>query len=538
MTYDYLVVGAGLSGAVVAERLAAGADRSVLVVEARPHVAGNCYDEYDEAGVLVHRYGPHWFHTGSARVLTYLSRFTGWRRHEHLVRASVGEQLVPMPVNRSTLRLLCGVPLASDAEALALLDRLREPIAAPANAEEAVVARVGRVLYEQLFAGYTRKQWGREPSSLAASVTARIPVRTNEDMRYFTDPFQGVPDRGYTEMVRRILDHPRIEVVLGTDYRDVIGSTRFSRIVYTGPLDSFFDHAYGRLPYRSLRFTSRTLDQEWFQPVQQVNYPDDRPYTRTVEWKHATGQRLPRTTVTWEYPCAPTSDVDKYYPVPCPDSDEMAARYRAASAALASVTFLGRLADYRYYNMDQAVSRALGVARTLTRDRCRPPSGPDVLRPHADADEVRRDGLQQRDPVEQLQRPRRAAALAAALAGDEPGQEPVLQEALAALGQHGGPGAPALHGRQVRLGEGPGPQWTGEPLGGRDRVLHGEVDPDPADRRHRVRGVAEAQEAVPVPAGEPVHLHVQHADVGPVAELVDPVGQDRLQPREVGAEVG
>lgn len=372
MSYDYLVVGAGLSGAVVAERLAAGADRRVLVVEARPHVGGNCYDEYDEAGVLVHRYGPHWFHTRSARVLAYLSRFTGWRRHEHVVRADVGGRLVPVPVNRETLRLLCGVPLATAEDAAALLERLREPIAAPANAEEAVLARVGRGLYEQLFAGYTRKQWGREPSTLAASVTARIPVRTDEDMRYFTDAFQGVPDRGYTAMVRSILDHPRIEVVLGTDYRTVLGSTRFSRLVYTGPLDSYFDGAYGTLPYRSLRFRHQTFDQEWWQPVQQVNYPDDRPYTRTVEWKHATGQRLDRTTVTFEYPCAPTSDLDKYYPVPCPESDETAARYRAAAAGLASVSFLGRLADYRYYNMDQAVSRALGVARTLTRDRCRP----------------------------------------------------------------------------------------------------------------------------------------------------------------------
>jgi UDP-galactopyranose mutase len=372
--YDYLVVGAGLSGAVVAERLAAGADRRVLVVEARPHVAGNCYDEYDEAGVLVHRYGPHWFHTGSARVLAYLSRFTGWRRHEHVVRAEVDGQLVPIPVNRETLRRLCRVPVASAAEAEALLARLREPIAAPANAEEAVLARVGRGLYEQLFAGYTRKQWGREPSTLAASVTARIPVRTDEDMRYFTDPFQGVPDRGYTAMVERILDHPLIDVALGQDYRGVLDSVRFSRLVYTGPLDSFFDRAHGSLPYRSLRFRHETFDQEWWQPVQQVNYPDDRAYTRTVEWKHATGQRLDRTTVTWEYPCAPTGDLDKYYPVPCPDSDETAARYRAMAAGLPAVSFLGRLADYRYYNMDQAVSRALGVARALTRDRCRPPA--------------------------------------------------------------------------------------------------------------------------------------------------------------------
>lgn len=415
MSYDYLVVGAGLSGAVVAERLAAVADRRVLVVEARPHVAGNCYDEHDEAGVLVHRYGPHWFHTGSTRVLDYLSRFTGWRRHEHVVKADVDGQLVPVPVNRETLRRLLGVPLSSAAEAAALLARLREPIEAPANAEEAVLARVGRVLYEQLFAGYTRKQWGREPCTLAASVTARIPVRTDEDMRYFTDPFQGVPDLGYTAMVQRILDHPRIEVALGVDYRDVIGSTRFSRLVYTGPLDSFFDHAYGALPYRSLRFRHRTFQTEWWQPVQQVNYPDDRPYTRTVEWKHVTGQRLDRTTVTWEYPCAPTGDVDKYYPVPCPDSDEMAARYRTAAAALPTVSFLGRLADYRYYNMDQAVSRALGVARGLVRDPCRPPaawrpSAVDMFGAQPDADQVGRDPLQPREPVEDAQRERSATA--------------------------------------------------------------------------------------------------------------------------------
>jgi UDP-galactopyranose mutase len=360
--YDALVVGAGFAGSVLAERLAAGGAR-VLMVDRRPHIGGNAYDRPDAAGVLIHQYGPHIFHTNSAEVFDYLSRFTRWRAYEHRVLARVGEQLVPMPINRTTLNALYGLDLRSDEDAEAFLASRAEPVEAIRTSEDVVVSAVGRELYETFFRGYTRKQWGLDPSELDRSVTARVPTRTNTDDRYFTDAFQAMPRDGYTRMFENMLDHDNIHIETGVDYRDVAADVLRDRTIFTGPIDEYFDHCYGALPYRSLRFEHKTLDQPRFQPVATVNYPDEgTPWTRITEYKHLTGQDHPRTSITYEYPVA---EGDPYYPIPRAENQALFKRYEALARALPDVSFVGRLATYRYYNMDQVVGQALATYRRL-----------------------------------------------------------------------------------------------------------------------------------------------------------------------------
>lgn len=359
--FGVLVVGAGFAGAVMAERFAADAGVEVLVVDRRPHVGGNAYDERDAAGILIHRYGPHIFHTNSQDVVDYLSRFTAWRPYEHRVLADLGTMQVPMPINRTTLNLLYDAGLTDAAAAEAFLQARAEPVDPVRTSEDVVVARVGRDLYETFFRGYTRKQWGLDPSELDRSVTARVPVRTDSDDRYFTDSFQAMPADGYTALFERLLDHPRITVLTGVDFADVRDRIAFDRLVYTGPIDEYFGHVHGRLPYRSLRFRHETHDVERFQPVGVVNYPDEAvPYTRITEYKHLTGQAAPVTSISYEYPSA---EGDPYYPVPRPENQALFKRYEAMADARPDVIFVGRLATYRYYNMDQVVAQALATYR-------------------------------------------------------------------------------------------------------------------------------------------------------------------------------
>ena len=363
--YDYLVVGAGFAGSVTAERLASQLDAHVLVIDKRPHVAGNAYDHLDEAGVLIHRYGPHIFHTNSDEIVDYLSQFTEWRPYEHRVLAQVRGQLLPIPINRTTLNRLFGLALASDEEAAAFLASRAEPVADIRTSEDVVVSAVGRELYELFFQGYTRKQWGIDPSGLDKAVTARIPTRTGTDDRYFGDKHQIMPRDGYTAMFNRMLDHPNIDVLLSTAYADVMDEVEAGHIVYTGPVDEYFGCRFGKLPYRSLRFEHRTVDQERFQPVAVVNYPDPQvPYTRITEYKQLTGQRHPKTSITYEYPCG---EGDPYYPVPRAENQALYKQYEALADANPNVTFVGRLATYRYYNMDQVVGQALAAVRRIAR---------------------------------------------------------------------------------------------------------------------------------------------------------------------------
>jgi UDP-galactopyranose mutase len=359
--FDYLVVGAGFAGSVFAERMAAGSGKKVLVVEKRPHVGGNAFDEYDDHGILVHRYGPHIFHTNSADIFQYLSRFTEWRAYQHRVLSSVDGQLLPIPINLDTVNRLYGLGLTTF-ELNGFFKTVAEerPIR---TAEDAVVAKVGRDLYERFFRGYTRKQWGLDPSELDATVTARIPTRTNRDDRYFNDTYQAMPLRGYTRMFERMLAHPNIKLMLNTDYREVEKLVPHRALVYTGPVDAFFDHEYGKLPYRSLEFRHETLPVRQFQSVGTVNYPNDYAYTRVTEFKHLTGQEHEHTSVVYEYP---TDHGDPYYPVPRPENAALYARYKERADSLAGVHFVGRLATYRYYNMDQVVAQALTLYASLT----------------------------------------------------------------------------------------------------------------------------------------------------------------------------
>jgi UDP-galactopyranose mutase len=363
--YDYLIVGAGYAGSVLAERLASQHGARILLIDRRPHIGGNAYDEKNAAGILYHKYGPHIFHTNSDQVVEYLSQFTEWRPYEHRVLARVRDQLVPIPINRTTLNRLFGLDLASDDQAADYLASRAEPVADIRTSEDVVVNAVGRELYELFFRGYTRKQWGLDPSELDKQVTSRIPTRTNTDDRYFTDTFQAMPLHGYTAMFERMLDHPLIEKRVGTDFKDLKADAEriAGHIIYSGPVDEYFDFRFGRLPYRSLRFDHQTLDEERHQPVAVVNYPsEDVPYTRVTEYKHLTGQEHARTTITYEYPSA---EGDPYYPVPREENQALYKRYEALADATPGVTFVGRLATYRYYNMDQIVGQALATFRRL-----------------------------------------------------------------------------------------------------------------------------------------------------------------------------
>ncbi|MFL5737064.1 MAG: UDP-galactopyranose mutase [Actinomycetota bacterium] len=358
--FDFLVVGAGFAGSVTAERLAAAGAR-VAIVDRRSHIGGNAYDEFDDEGILIHRYGPHIFHTSSTEVVRYLSRFTAWRPYEHRVRASVDGGLYPIPINLDTINSLYGLSLTEDEveDFLAARAERRDMIR---TSEDVVVSRVGRDLYERFFRNYTRKQWGLDPSELDASVTARVPTRTNRDDRYFNDSWQAMPLHGYTRMFQRILADPSITVILNTDYRDVVGLVPFREMVFTGPIDEYFDHRYGHLPYRSLRFEFRNEDREAFQEWPVINFPNDHDYTRITEFKKLTGQEHRRTTVVYEYP---TDFGDPYYPVPRPENARRYHRYKALAAATDRVWFAGRLATYKYYNMDQVVAQALALSRRI-----------------------------------------------------------------------------------------------------------------------------------------------------------------------------
>ncbi len=376
--YDVLVVGAGFAGSVMAERLAAGSGRSVLVIDKREHIAGNAFDHRDEAGILVHKYGPHIFHTNSRDILDYLSRFTRWRPYEHRVLAEVEGRLVPMPINRTTLNALYDLDLATDAEAEAYLDSVAVDVPEVKSSRDTVVAQVGEDLYAKFFRGYTRKQWGVDPTELDKSVAARVPARTNTDDRYFTDTFQCMPAEGYTAMFARMLDDPRITVMTGQSFDDLPEGITWDHLVWTGPVDEYFGHRLGKLPYRSLRFEHETLPVAQAQPVAVVNYPDESvPFTRITEYKHLTGQQAPVTSITREYPAA---EGDPYYPIPNDAAQAMYKRYDTLARACANVTFVGRLATYRYYNMDQIVGQALATWRRLdARWRSEAMAGPGAV---------------------------------------------------------------------------------------------------------------------------------------------------------------
>lgn len=365
MKYDWLIVGAGFAGSVLAERLASQTGAKVLIIDRRPHVGGNAYDHYNDEGILIHRYGPHIFHTNAQPIVDYLSQFTAWRPYEHRVLASVDDMLLPIPINLDTINRLYGLSL--DSRSLKdWFQEQAEPIDEVRTSEDVIVSTIGRTLYEKFYRGYTRKQWDLDPSELDRQVTARVPIRTDRDDRYFTDTFQAMPADGYTSMFLRMLDNPLITVRTGVDFQAIAADVSYDKMIYTGPIDEYFGYRFGRLPYRSLQFDHVVLRQEKYQPVAVINYPQTERYTRVTEYKHLTGQNHPSTALSYEYPA---SEGDPYYPIPRPENHELFKKYEELASSERNVYFVGRLATYRYYNMDQVVGQALSTFRRISKSQ-------------------------------------------------------------------------------------------------------------------------------------------------------------------------
>jgi UDP-galactopyranose mutase len=358
---DVLVVGMGFAG-ITAARVLADAGLRIHLVDRRNHIGGNAFDTTDAHGILIHPYGPHIFHTNAERIVEFLSRFTGWRRYEHRVLAKVGDHMLPLPINRTTINRLYGLDL-DEQGVRDFLARVREPRDRLVTSEDVVLASIGPDLCAKFFRGYTRKQWGLDLSDLSAAVVARIPVRTNDDDRYFSDKYQLMPDQGYTAMFRRMLDHHLITYGTAVDFAEIRNEVRYRWLVYTGRIDAYFDYCYGRLPYRSLEFQHEHLaNVDRFQSVGTVNYPNDFEFTRVSEFKHLTGQSHSGTSIVREFP---RSEGDPFYPVPRPENEALFKKYEARAATCERVTFVGRLAQYRYYNMDQVVGAALAATGRL-----------------------------------------------------------------------------------------------------------------------------------------------------------------------------
>jgi UDP-galactopyranose mutase len=380
--FDYIIVGAGFAGLTAAERLCTVHGKNCLVVEKRAHMGGNAYDRYDDHGVLVHAYGPHYFRTNSLRIREYLSRFTEWHPVDYTILSYTDGRYWNFPINLNTFEQLIGRSSTSE-EMEHWLEANRVPIEKPSNSEEVILSQVGWELYEKFFKGYTLKQWKRHPRDLDASVCGRIPIRTNRDDRYLREEFQALPKAGYTRMFERMVDAcaEKLKILLNTDYREVLSHVRFEHMIYTGPIDEFYDRRFGSLPYRSLRFeaesfTPAQLEEResisckkgFWQPAMQVNYPNDQDYTRIVEVKHATGQLCANTTIIREFPDDYGPDKEPYYPIPAPDSNELYRKYKELADLETKVSFIGRLATYRYYNMDQVVGMALAEIEKLEKN--------------------------------------------------------------------------------------------------------------------------------------------------------------------------
>jgi len=367
--FEFLIVGAGFAGCVLAERIATVLNKPILIVEKRDHIGGNAYDFYNNDGILVHKYGPHWFHTNDKNVVNYLSLFTDWRFHKHRVRVWVDDKLLPFPINIDTINKLYGLNFKNSEELKAYFDRVKVNIVQPKNAEEMVLSRFGLDLYQKIFKKYTLKQWNVDPKELLPEVTGRIPIRYDHEDSYFDDIYQMMPMQGYTKLFERMVDNKNISVSLNTDYKDIINKISFKKLIYTGPVDEFFNYKYGKLPYRSVYFEHKTMHNKFYQEYQQINFPNHFAYTRIIEWKHATGQKHCYTTITKEYPCDPEeNNNEKYYPVLTHKSVVQYQAYKKEADRLNNIYFCGRLAEFKYYNMDQVVKRALHLFSEIAKE--------------------------------------------------------------------------------------------------------------------------------------------------------------------------
>jgi UDP-galactopyranose mutase len=364
MKYDYLIVGAGLAGSVLAERIATQLDKKVLIVEKRGHIAGNCYDYLDNKGILVHKYGPHAFHTNLKQVWDYLSQFTKWHPYEHKVLAHINGMNVPVPFNLNSIEQIFDSQTAEKYKNILLEifgEEKKIPILKLRETENVELRELAEFIYKNVFYGYTFKQWGFGPEELDFSVSSRVPVFISRDNRYFQDTYQGIPARGYTAMIKKMTNHPNIEIVLNTDFKKIVNDVQFDKLIYTGPIDYYFDYIHGKLPYRSLRFDFKTLRQNFFQETAQINYPNNHQYTRITEFKHFLNQENVYTTIAYEFPQEYIHNVNEpYYPIPKKENDDLYKEYFEEVEKLKeSVIFVGRLAEYKYYNMDQILGVAL-----------------------------------------------------------------------------------------------------------------------------------------------------------------------------------
>ncbi len=374
MKFDYLIVGSGLSGAVLAERIANELNKKVLIIDKRNHIGGNVYDYYNEYGILVHKYGPHIFHTQMKKVWDYTSQFTDWNLYYHKVLAVVDGQKIPVPFNLNSLHKVFPANYAKKLEDLLISNYgfgIKVPILKLLETKNDDLKFLADYVYKNIFLGYNLKQWGLKPEELDYSVSSRVPIYISRDDRYFQDIYQGIPKEGYTKIIEKMLSNKNIKVLLNTDYKEVIGGIKFDKLIYTGHIDYYFDNMFGHLPYRTLEFKMETifynklnenLDSAFFQEKAQINYPNDYDFTRITEFKHLTSQKSNHSTIAYEFPKAydhNQKDIDPYYPIPKEENTLLFNKYKAEADKLENVIFLGRLADYKYYNMDQTIGVAL-----------------------------------------------------------------------------------------------------------------------------------------------------------------------------------
>lgn len=379
LMYDVIIVGAGTAGCVAARELAEQ-NKKVLIIEKKNHIAGNCYDEKDEHGVLIHMYGPHIFHTSKENVYTFLSRFTDWYEFRHEVVANVHGQYMPVPFNLHTLKAAYGEEKAKELEEK--LVRIygmgtKVPILDLMNHEDADLQMIGKFVYDNIYVYYTMKQWGKKPEEIDPAVTARVPVNISYDNCYFGDKYQGVPLHGFTPMFEKMVEHENITIELGVEAKEVLGiedgkvlyrgQVFNGDVIFTGPIDEFFDCKYGRLPYRTLDFVFEYYEQDDFQGHSVVNYTVDQDYTRITEYKYLTGQKCKGTTISKEYPSAYTGEEGQipYYSIANEENHALYAKYKAEVEDVPNFHLLGRLAEYQYYNIDVMVEKAMELAEKL-----------------------------------------------------------------------------------------------------------------------------------------------------------------------------
>jgi len=361
MKIKYVVVGAGLAGLTVAERISSQLNDNVLIIEKRDHIGGNVYDEYNDEGILVQKYGPHTFHTNDKEVFDYICSFTRWHEYQHRVMSYVNGNFVPMPISMETINSLYNMNLNED-EMIEYLESKKILVDKITNSEDVIISQIGKDLYEKFFKYFTLKQWGVFPSELDATVLKRIPIRTNRDTRYFTDKYQGLPECGYTQMCKKMVENPNIKILLKTDYKEVIKDIEFEKLIYTGPLDYYYDYKYGKLKYRSLKLCYETYCKDSYQSVASTRWPLDYDYTRITEFKKMTGQSHLKTTILKEYPC---DEGEPFYPFPSKEWNDIAEKYRKLTRKEENTFFVGRLAEYKYYDMDDVIRKALDLFETI-----------------------------------------------------------------------------------------------------------------------------------------------------------------------------